>query len=74
MVLFIKLLLLLLVSQVLHAETNNSENKNKQPVIAYHVDFRVQVMPITALKAMVKEISSLGFNTIIMEWEATYHI
>ncbi len=64
--------LLLLVSQVLNAETNNSENKNKQPVIAYHVDFRVQVMPITALKAMVKEISSLGFNTIIMEWEATY--
>lgn len=64
--------LLLLVSQALHAETNNSENKNKQPVIAYHVDFRVQVMPITALKAMVKEISSLGFNTIIMEWEATY--
>lgn len=41
-------------------------------VIAYHVDLRVQVMPINTLKAMAKEISSLGFNALIVEWEATY--
>ena len=64
--------LLLLVSQILHADIGNSESKAEEPIVAYHVDFRVQVMPITALKTMVKEISSLGFNTIIMEWEATY--
>jgi hypothetical protein len=41
-------------------------------VIAYHVDLRVQIMPLNALKAMAREIASLGFNALIMEWEATY--
>jgi hypothetical protein len=29
-------------------------------------------MPMPTLKALAKEISALGFNTLIMEWEATY--
>ena len=41
-------------------------------VVAYHVDLRVQIMPMPTLKALAKEISALGFNTLIMEWEATY--
>ena len=41
-------------------------------VVAYHVDLRVQIMPMPTLKALAKEISTLGFNTLIMEWEATY--
>ena len=41
-------------------------------VVAYHVDLRVQVMPMPALKALAKEISAMGFNALIMEWEATY--
>ena len=41
-------------------------------VVAYHVDLRVQIMPMPTLKALAKEIYALGFNTLIMEWEATY--
>ena len=50
-------------------KTNNNDDFS---VVAYHVDLRVQIMPMPTLKALAKEISSLGFNTLIMEWEATY--
>ena len=50
-------------------KTSKSDNFS---VVAYHVDLRVQIMPMTTLKALAKEISALGFNTLIMEWEATY--
>lgn len=65
-------ILLLVLSPFLYAGAVNNDKNADEPVIAYHVDFRVQVMPIKALKAMAKEISSLGFNTIIMEWEGSY--
>ena len=64
------LILLLIFSQTTIAgETKQGVDF---PVVAYHVDLRVQVMPLNALKALAKEVSGLGFNTIIMEWEATY--
>ena len=50
-------------------KTSKSDNFS---VVAYHVDLRVQIMPMPTLKALAKEISALGFNTLIMEWEATY--
>ena len=54
-------------------EGNDKTSKsNNFSVVAYHVDLRVQIMPMTTLKALAKEISALGFNTLIMEWEATY--
>ena len=53
------------------ANYKTSENDDFS-VVAYHVDLRVQIMPMPTLKALAKEISSLGFNTLIMEWEATY--
>ena len=52
--------------------TDNVIKSDDFAVVAYHVDLRVQIMPLPTLKALSKEISSLGFNTIIMEWEATY--
>ncbi|MCY9802494.1 family 20 glycosylhydrolase [Vibrio scophthalmi] len=64
--------MLLCASQGAIANEQVEKNANEEPVVAYHVDFRVQVMPIEALKAMAKEVASLGFNTIIMEWEASY--
>ncbi|MGF1723057.1 family 20 glycosylhydrolase [Vibrio kyushuensis] len=48
------------------------ERSTENPVVAYHVDFRIQVMPFDALKEMALEISNMGFNTLIMEWEASY--
>ncbi|MEE2876340.1 MAG: family 20 glycosylhydrolase [Candidatus Neomarinimicrobiota bacterium] len=50
-------------------KTSKSDNFS---VVAYHVDLRVQIMPMPTLKALAKEIYTLGFNTLIMEWEATY--
>lgn len=49
-----------------------SRPDNPFKTIAYHVDLRTQVMPVNALKALAKEVRSLGFNALIMEWEATY--
>ena len=73
--LFFSLLLasivLFFVSPLVSAHTD-SKAIGKFSVIAYHVDLRVQVMPIQTLKALAKEVASLGFNTLIMEWEATY--
>jgi len=58
---------------VLGFDTNDKTSKSDDfSVVAYHVDLRVQIMPMPTLKALAKEISALGFNTLIMEWEATY--
>ena len=58
---------------VLGFDANDKTSKSDHfSVVAYHVDLRVQIMPMTTLKALAKEISALGFNTLIMEWEATY--
>ena len=58
---------------VLGFDTNDKTSKSDDfSVVAYHVDLRVQIMPMPTLKALAKEISTLGFNTLIMEWEATY--
>ena len=58
---------------VLGFDANDKTSKSDNfSVVAYHVDLRVQIMPMPTLKALAKEISALGFNTLIMEWEATY--
>ena len=58
---------------VLGFDANDKTSKSDNfSVVAYHVDLRVQIMPMTTLKALAKEIYALGFNTLIMEWEATY--
>ena len=58
---------------VLGFDANDKTSKSDHfSVVAYHVDLRVQIMPMPTLKALAKEISALGFNTLIMEWEATY--
>jgi len=41
-------------------------------VKGFHLDLRVQVMKLPALKQFVLKLSKKGINTIIMEWEATY--
>ena len=48
------------------------EHEQDFPVVGFHVDLRLQVMPMSALKALAEELSEFGFNAIIMEWEATY--
>lgn len=41
-------------------------------VRGYHIDLRVQVIKMSALKALVKKLKANGVNTLIVEWEATY--
>src|SRR5690349_14788594 len=41
-------------------------------VKGFHLDLRIQVMPMPALKAFAKKLSDEGMNTLIMEWEGTY--
>lgn len=48
--------------------------KNQSPFIVkgFHIDLRIQVMKMDALKAFALKLSKTGINTIIMEWEGTY--
>jgi hexosaminidase len=41
-------------------------------VRGYHVDLRLQVLKMPALKALVQNLKDNGINTLVMEWEATY--
>lgn len=41
-------------------------------VKGFHLDLRIQVMKMPALKAFAKKLSENGVNTLVMEWEATY--
>lgn len=45
---------------------------NQFQVRGFHLDLRIQVMPMPALKAFAKKLSGYGINTLIMEWEGTY--
>lgn len=38
----------------------------------FHLDMRIQVMKMPALKAFAKSLSENGINTLLVEWEATY--
>ncbi|MDR3695995.1 beta-N-acetylhexosaminidase [Mucilaginibacter sp.] len=41
-------------------------------VKGFHLDLRVQVMTMDALKAFALKLQGYGVNTLIMEWEGTY--
>ncbi|WP_353184896.1 beta-N-acetylhexosaminidase [Parapedobacter lycopersici] len=41
-------------------------------VRGFHLDLRVQVMKMPALRAFAHQLSENGINTLIMEWEASY--
>jgi hexosaminidase len=42
------------------------------PVKAFHIDLRIQVMTMPALKTFVERLQQGGINTVIMEYEGTY--
>lgn len=41
-------------------------------VKGFHIDLRIQVMKMPALKQFAKKLSENGINTLVMEWEASY--
>lgn len=38
----------------------------------FHIDLRIQVMPMAALRKFVAELADFGLNTLLIEWEASY--
>ena len=60
------------------AETQPSADKAKTeavkpfPIRGFHIDLRIEVMTMPALKAFAKELAGMGINTLVMEWEASY--
>jgi hexosaminidase len=62
------LLLFIFCLQTGFAQTPDNQFK----VRGFHLDLRIQVMPMPALRAFAKKLSESGINTLIMEWEGTY--
>ncbi|GET25396.1 family 20 glycosylhydrolase [Prolixibacter sp. NT017] len=60
------------------AETQKIADKAKTeavkpfPIRGFHIDLRIEVMTMPALKAFAKELAGMGINTLVMEWEASY--
>jgi len=42
------------------------------PIRAYHLDLRIQVMPMSSLETFVRQLHDGGINTLIVEFEGTY--
>jgi len=42
------------------------------PVRGFHLDLRIQAIPMPALKKLALQLVKGGINTLVMEWEATY--
>ncbi len=59
----------LIISMSLFAQNNKLQDFK---VKGFHLDLRIQVMTVPALKDFAKKLKDNGLNTLIMEWEATY--
>lgn len=62
------LLILLICSNFL---CKASVSKNFQ-VRGFHLDFRTQVMSVSAIKDLARDLSHKGINTLVIEYEASF--
>lgn len=69
-ILFISAFLVLVFSSLQAQSLATASHDFK--VKGFHLDLRIQVMTIPALKSFAKKLSENGINTLVMEWEATY--
>jgi hypothetical protein len=46
--------------------------KTEFSIKGFHIDLRIQVMPMPALRKYVAELAEFGLNTLLIEWEAAY--
>src|ERR1700752_199605 len=51
---------------------SNKPEENRFPVRGFHLDLRIQVMTMDALKKLALKLKESGMNTLVMEWEGTY--
>ena len=66
---FLLIINLIIVSSI---ETSAQKNENNFDVKGFHLDLRIQVMTPNALKEFATELSKMGMNTLVLEWEGTY--
>ena len=64
------LIVFLLFSGISQAKTGGPEDSFH--IRGFHLDLRIQVMKMQALKNFALNLSKQGINTLVMEWEATY--
>lgn len=64
--------MLLLCSVKNISAQNNADKRSIFPVRGFHLDLRIQVMKMPALKSLALKLQKNGINTLIMEYEATY--
>ena len=64
----------LAVSINIHAAfcQGNIQQQSDFAIKGFHLDLRIQVMTMDALRNFVLKLKQSGINTLIMEWEATY--
>ena len=67
---FLLLVIVLFCAKVSLADTANVERNFK--IRGFHLDLRIQVMKMPALKNFALKLSKQGINTLVMEWEGTY--
>jgi hexosaminidase len=65
---------IILVLSSINFTNAQTELKSSHPFLikGFHLDMRVQVMPMEQLKAFALKLSKAGINTLIIEWEGTY--
>ncbi|SOE20726.1 Glycosyl hydrolase family 20, catalytic domain [Spirosomataceae bacterium TFI 002] len=51
---------------------NSTQVNSEFAIKGFHLDLRIQVMTPQALREFADELSALGMNTLVMEWEGTY--
>jgi len=67
------LVLLILLNTVGGSTAQPVVNRQNPFVVkGFHLDLRIQVMTMDALKAFALKLHGYGINTLIMEWEGTY--
>src|SRR5882762_11854121 len=64
--------ILLAASLCVTSVFSQAENKNDFLIKGFHLDLRIQVMTMDALRSFATKLKQSGINTLIMEWEATY--
>lgn len=61
----------LFVLSFLFLQTASAQEKDFA-IKGFHLDMRIQVMKMDALKKFAKTLSEDGINTLVMEWEGTF--
>ncbi|AVM54072.1 glycosyl hydrolase family 20 [Bacteroides zoogleoformans] len=57
---------------LLLAQFSNGALKEDFKIKGFHIDLRCEVMTMPALKTFAKDLSGMGINALLMEWEGTY--